>query len=32
MRTVLPKIGVSITLIANVLWLVLLGYALAKLF
>jgi hypothetical protein len=32
MRTVLPKICVSITLIANMLWLVLLGYALTKLF
>jgi hypothetical protein len=32
MRTVLPKIGVSIAVVANALWLVLLGYALVKLF
>ena len=32
MRTVLPKIGVSIALIANAVWIILLGYVLAKLF
>jgi hypothetical protein len=32
MRTVLPKIGVSVALIANAVWIILLGYGLAKLF
>jgi hypothetical protein len=32
MRNVLPKIGVSIALIANALWIFLLGYAVVKLF